>query len=293
MSIAARETHGSPGANFVTSTSATRTFGRRNAPKRVAAQPGRAALRGEAPLHSSDVAMPTSWQGGPAPARDDAATWRLRREGAAAGAILCAILIISVMEAQFSIWLVVLLLLGAFVCVKLSWHCHHKSQEAEATEFQRELQALENRSVVDEVPGAAVPNSFAAWRHKQAAFIIAFASGIATAGSAVAYFGVGKLSFGMSEPVAVLPAMMILCVISLTVIVPVILALVDYTRRRKVPRGIADVGIGITLTSVIWVPLLLLVPLDGADALLLALAMMVAGGVAGFQFWRYEGTIVR
>ena len=274
----------------MTSANARRPFGRRNVTKRETPQLGRATRRNDAPTNGSTNAVSPLRA---APAVADAATYRWRKEGAAAAALLCGMLIFPVMEMNVSRWVGVAVYLGIFVFIKLAWHYHNKSQEIEMLELNRELHELDSSTVDQEILSQADPTSFAAWRHKQDAVVIAFASGVATVGSAVAYLGVGKLSFGMNEPVNVLPAITILSIVSLTVIVPVILVLVDYMKRRHIPRGLADVGIGIALTSIVWVPSLLLMPLDGANALLLALAMAAAGGVAGFQFWRYDGTIIR
>lgn len=202
-------------------------------------------------------------------------------------------LAVPVMEGQAGLWLALPVFFGLFVFVILAWRFHDKSREVEMLDLKRELHELESGAVQHDVPVAANPNSFAAWRHKQGGFILAFASGVATVGSAAKFFGVGNLSFGMEKSVNVLPALLILSALSLTVIVPVILALDDYMRRRKIPRGISDVGVGIALTSIVWAPLLLLIPVDGLDALLLALSMAIAGGVAGFQFWRREEFVVR
>jgi uncharacterized membrane protein AbrB (regulator of aidB expression) len=82
---------------------------------------------------------------------------------------------------------------------------------------------------------------------------------------------------------------MYMCFIMSPILVPVILGLAKCADYLELPRGVSDVAVGATLMALMAIPMGNSV--KGGVLLVIgkALAMLLAGAIGGFTFWRADG----
>ncbi|MDQ8699528.1 hypothetical protein [Hyphomicrobium sp. LHD-15] len=89
-------------------------------------------------------------------------------------------------------------------------------------------------------------------------------------------------------PVLLFLAIPILPTLALILYIPTV-ALSDLARLLRVPRGWADIGIGLVLGAGLGIAFGMSSEPDGNKSAMMALAMTTGGFVGGFAFWRAQG----
>lgn len=89
-------------------------------------------------------------------------------------------------------------------------------------------------------------------------------------------------------PMLVVLAVPVLPTLALVLYIPTVV-LSDIARLLSIPRGWADIGIGVTLGAGLGTAVAMTGPPDEGRSLMTTLAMTAGGFVGGFAFWRAQG----
>lgn len=89
-------------------------------------------------------------------------------------------------------------------------------------------------------------------------------------------------------PMLIILAIPILPTLGVILYIPTVL-LSEIARLVSIPRGWADIGIGLILGSGLGLAVALTSPGEEAKSMMLALAMTAGGVMGGFAFWRAQG----
>ncbi len=261
----------------MSASSVPREFGRRTPPTRTPRPPRPAP--GQQAMGAMGAMTPER------PAEDHGRDWRVARTAACLGA-LASVAALTAFPGTMPFFYATLLFIG------VAWLCSHMAPAADPTAVQSDSIGSPLSWLAEPRPGdpPLLEGGVWAWKHKAKSYFRGFFAFFSTLAVLTALAqGVAPSTSFSSKLNTFLPMLYLGAVLS-PLIGSAIIWLANVTIRRRIQRGLADIGIGVALTAVNWVPMLMVGRLD---AFLGVITLAIAGGVAGFEFWRAEGYPLR